>query len=160
MQARATLPIRESAASRGRAFAKIPQPLVVHLLVLGRGDEAGRRVRLVHRPVAVNLGAAWLRFGVGAQRLRASLGVVEAVTVAHNGFCGVRRVQLRVQHGGMLRWLSGGAHALAPLRICAIWMNFNGTPMRSAQPRWCSRHDISADTMYSAPARAWSATLS
>jgi Fe-S oxidoreductase len=46
------------------------------------------------------------------------------------------------------------AHALAPFRIWAMWMNLIGTPMRSAQPCWCIRHDESADTMYSAPARA------
>ena len=49
---------------------QIPQPLVMHLLVLGRGDEARGRLRLVDRPVAVDLGAARLRLGPRAQRLR------------------------------------------------------------------------------------------
>ena len=45
---------------------QIPKPLVVHLLVLGRGNEAGCRLRLVNRPIAMNLGAARLRLGFGA----------------------------------------------------------------------------------------------
>ena len=35
-----------------------------------------------------------------------------------------------------------------------MWMNFIGTPMRSAQPCWCIMQEVSAETMYSAPARA------
>jgi hypothetical protein len=33
-----------------------------------------------------------------------------------------------------------------------MWMNLMGTPMRSAQPSWCIRQELSADTMYSAGA--------
>ena len=33
-----------------------------------------------------------------------------------------------------------------------MWMNLMGTPMRSAQPRWCIRQELSAETMYSAGA--------
>src|SRR5215469_4400155 len=51
-------------------------------------------------------------------------------------------------------------HSVAPFRIWAMWMNLIGTPMRSAQPCWCIRQELSAETMYSAPARAWSVTLS
>src|SRR5262249_44856004 len=43
-------------------------------------------------------------------------------------------------------------HARSPLRICAIWMKRMSRPTRSAQPFWCMRHDMSAETMYSAPA--------
>ena len=45
-------------------------------------------------------------------------------------------------------------HSAAPFRIWAMWMNLIGTPMRSAQPCWCIRQELSAETMYSAPARA------
>jgi len=41
-----------------------------------------------------------------------------------------------------------------------MWMNFTGDPMRSAQPFWCIRHDMSAEAMYCAPALWWSSTLS
>src|ERR1700694_522754 len=51
-------------------------------------------------------------------------------------------------------------HAAAPFRICAIWMNFMGTLSRSAQPRWCMRQELSAETIYSALAFAKSWTLS
>src|SRR6516162_1948891 len=43
-------------------------------------------------------------------------------------------------------------HARSPLRICAIWIKRISRPTRSAQPFWCIRHDMSAETMYSAPA--------
>ena len=39
------------------------------------------------------------------------------------------------------------AHAAAPFRICAIWMNLMGRLSRSAQPRWCMRHELSAETI-------------
>ena len=42
---------------------QIPEPLVMHLLVLGRGNEARGRFGLVDRPIAVDLGAARLRLG-------------------------------------------------------------------------------------------------
>src|SRR5260370_42046480 len=42
----------------------------------------------------------------------------------------------------------------------AMWMNLIGTPMRLAQPCWCTTHEVSADTKYSAPARASSLTFS
>src|SRR3974377_464928 len=44
-------------------------------------------------------------------------------------------------------------HARLPFKICAIWMKRMSRPRRSAQPFWCIRHDMSAETMYSAPAR-------
>jgi hypothetical protein len=52
------------------------------------------------------------------------------------------------------------AHALAPFSTCAMCTNLIGAPARCAQPRWCIRHDMSGETMYSAPAARWSATLS
>jgi hypothetical protein len=64
---------------------EVPQPFVVHLLVLGRGNEAGGRFRLVDRPIAVDLGTARLWLGLRAQRLRGALGVIEAVAVSDNG---------------------------------------------------------------------------
>src|SRR4029079_6906481 len=52
------------------------------------------------------------------------------------------------------------AHALAPLSTWAMWMNFSGRAARRAQPCWCMTHDMSGETMYSAPAPWWSSTLS
>ena len=128
---------------------QIPQPLVVHLLVLGRGDEARRRLGLIDRAIAVDLGAARLLFGPDAQRLRRTLGVIKTLAIGawtpRHGRRALRSSRMQV---GI------AAHALAPLRIWAIWMNLIGTPMRSAQPCWCIRHDVSADTIYSAPAWA------
>ena len=43
-------------------------------------------------------------------------------------------------------------HARSPFRIWAIWIKRMSSPSRSAQPFWCMRHDMSAETMYSAPA--------
>ena len=48
---------------------QIPQPLVMHLLVLGRGNEARGGFRLIDRPIAVDLGATRLRLGPRAQWL-------------------------------------------------------------------------------------------
>ena len=114
---------------------QVPQPLVVHLLVLGRGDEARGGLRLIDRPIAVDLGAARLRLGTRPQRLRRALGVIEAAAVADDGIGIVLGQQLGMQHGAVIVGSAGvRAHALAPFRIWAMWMNFIGTPMRSAQP--------------------------
>ena len=51
-------------------------------------------------------------------------------------------------------------HARTPLRTWAMCRNFSGSSRRSEQPFWCIRHDMSAETMYSAPAPWWSCTLS
>src|SRR5437879_3768645 len=48
---------------------QVPEPLVVHLLVLGSGDEASGGFRLVDRPVAMDLGTTRLRLGMRSQRL-------------------------------------------------------------------------------------------
>ena len=40
----------------------------------------------------------------------------------------------------------------APFSTWAMWMNFSGRPARRAQPCWCMTHDMSGETMYSAPA--------
>ena len=42
---------------------QIPEPLVVHLLVLGRGDEARGGFRVVDRSVAADFSATRLRLG-------------------------------------------------------------------------------------------------
>ena len=113
---------------------EIPQPLVVHLLVLGRGNEARGGFRLIDGPIAMDLGAARLRLRPRAQRFRGALGVVEATAVAPYGVGIARSQQLGVQHGGaIVRLLWMAAHPLAPFRIWAMWMNLSGTPMRSAQ---------------------------
>ena len=77
---------------------QIPQSLVMHLLVLGRGDEARGGLRLVDRPIAVDLGAARLRLGLRAQRFRRPLGVIEAAAVADDGIGVVPSQQLGMQH--------------------------------------------------------------
>ena len=46
----------------------------------------------------------------------------------------------------------GLGHPRAPLRTCAMWMKRASSFMRSAQPCWCMRHDMSPETMYCAPA--------
>src|SRR5882724_7472632 len=111
---------------------QVPEPLVVHLLVLGSGDEARGGLGLVDRPVAMDLGAPRLRLGMRPQRLRRAFGVIEAAAVAEDGIGIALGPQLRMQHG-VVDSLAYGAHALAPFRIWAMWMNFIGTPMRSAQ---------------------------
>jgi hypothetical protein len=70
---------------------KIPKPLVVHLLVLGSGDEARRRLGLVNGAIAVNTRAARLQLGVRPQRLRRTLGVIEAMAVAIDGVTVISR---------------------------------------------------------------------
>src|SRR5712675_643055 len=75
---------------------QIPQPLVMHLLVFGRGDEASGGLLLVDRPVATDLGATWLRFGTRPHWFGCALGVIEAAAVAHNGIGIVLRSQFGV----------------------------------------------------------------
>ena len=127
---------------------QIPKSLVMHLLVLGRGNEAGCRLCLIDRSIAVDLRTARLRLALDPERLGGCFGMIEAVAVLVDRVSVVLSQQLGMQHARRT------AHALAPFKISAIWMNFIGTPMRSAQPCWCIRQDVSADTMYSAPARA------
>jgi len=74
--------------------------------------------------------------------------VIETAAVPDDCFGIKRGQQLGIQHRVAF------AHALAPFRIWAMWMNLIGTPIRSAQPRWCIMHDESAATMSPAPARA------
>ncbi len=132
---------------------QVPEPLVMHLLVLGSGDETRGSLCLVDRSAAVDLGAPRLRFGRRPQRLRCALGVIEAATISHDGIGIVLGPQLGMQHrGAVVGLLACRAHEPAPFRIWAMWMNFIGTPMRSAQPCWCIKQDVSAETMYSAPA--------
>ena len=149
------LPFGDSAHLAVALLPEIPEPLVVHLLVLGSRDEACGGLLMVDRSVAADPGASRLRLGRRPQRLGRALGVIEAPAIAYNGVRIVLGLQFGMQHGitvvDSFRWRS---HALAPFRIWAIWMNFIGTPMRSAQPRWCIRHELSAETIYSAPAWA------
>ncbi len=61
--------------------------------------------------------------------------MIEAAAVADDGIGIVLGPQLRMQHGAVVIGpLACSAHALAPFRIWAMWINFIGTPMRSAQP--------------------------
>ena len=96
---------------------QIPEPLVMHLLVLGSGDEARGSLLLVDRSVAADLGAPRLRLGSRPQRLRCSLGVIEAAAVADDGIGIVARPaardaawRCRFARGVVLmRWLRSGS---------------------------------------------------
>ena len=70
---------------------------------------------------------------VRSQRLRACFSVIEASAVAYDRVGIVFVPELRMEHRRLGRRRCG-AHALAPFRTWAIWMNLIGTPMRSAQP--------------------------
>ena len=73
--------------------------------------------------------------GCGRSGFDAALGVIEAAAVTDDGIGIVLGPQLGMQHGTVVvGLLACSAHALAPFRISAMWMNFIGTPMRSAQP--------------------------
>src|SRR5229473_535272 len=100
-------------------LSQIPEPLVVHLLVLGSGDEARGSLLLVDRSVAADLGTPRLRLGGRPQRLRCSLGVIQAAAVADDGIGIALGPQLGVQHGAVDS-LAYRAHALAPFRISAM----------------------------------------
>ena len=114
---------------------QVPEPLVMHLLVLGSGDEARGGLWLVNWPIAVDLGTTRLRLGACPQWLRRALGVIETAAVADDGIGILLGPQLGMQHRAVVAGrLACRAHALAPFRIWAMWMNFIGTPMRSAQP--------------------------
>ncbi len=114
---------------------QIPEAFVMHLLVFRRADEAPGGFRLVDRSVATDLGAPRLGLGSRPQRLRRALGVIEAATISDDGIGIVLGPQLGMQHGAAaVDWLRYSGHAPAPFRIWAMWMNFIGTPMRSAHP--------------------------
>ena len=57
------LPFRNAVHLAVALLPQVPEPLVMHLLVLGRGDEARGRLRLVDRPVAADLCASRLLLG-------------------------------------------------------------------------------------------------
>ena len=115
--------------------AQVPQPLVVELQVLRRGQEALGRLGVVDA-AATHLGAARLRLartfrpGVGLQRLALRLGVAEALAVLAARRPVVAGTKLAMEE--LVRQQL--AHCVAPLRTCAMWMNFMGVPARSAQP--------------------------
>src|SRR5579883_449197 len=89
---------------------------------------------MIDAPIPSNERTARLPFD-RAERLRRRFGVVQAaalvvkrlIRAAH----GLRRMRL-VGSDGLRRKMV--VHALAPFRICAIWMNLSGTPIRSAEP--------------------------
>src|SRR3981081_3943159 len=72
-------------------LSQIPEPLVVHLLMLGSGDEARGSFLLVDRSVAADLGTPRLRLGGRPQRLPCSLGLLQAGGVPGDGARGGRR---------------------------------------------------------------------
>src|SRR5258706_11092822 len=80
-------------------LTEIPQPLVMHLLVLGGINEARGCLRLIDGPIAMDFRAARLRLWLRSQRLRSSLGMIEAVAVAVNGIAVVSSPKLPVGHG-------------------------------------------------------------
>src|SRR5712671_2601465 len=100
-------------------LSQIPEPLVMHLLVLGGGDEARGSLLLVDRSVAADLGTPRLRLGSRPQRLRCSLGMIEAAAVADDGIGIALGQQFGMQHGAVDS-LACRAHALAPFKISAM----------------------------------------
>ena len=97
---------------------QIPEPLVMHFLVLGRGDEPRRRLRLIDRPVAVDPCAARLRFGrcgaAASKSLRHGRGggrgaMMESVIVrAPAAPDAAWRVVVGIP-GVLMRWLRSGS---------------------------------------------------
>src|ERR1700680_1957048 len=100
-------------------LSQIPEPLVMHLLVLGGGDEARGSLLLVDWSVAADLGTPRLRLGSWPQRLRCSLGVIQAAAAPDDGIGIAVGPQLGMQHGAVDS-LAYRAHALAPFRIWAM----------------------------------------
>src|SRR6266436_6234577 len=100
-------------------LSEIPEPLVMHLLVLGSGDEARGSFLLVDRSVAADLRTPRLRLGSRPQRLRCSLGVIQATAVADDGIGIALGQQFGMQHGAVDS-LACRAHALAPFKISAM----------------------------------------
>jgi hypothetical protein len=94
---------------------EIPQPLVVHFLVLGGTDEARGGLGLVDRPIAVNLGATRLFLGLRPQRLRRRLRVIEATARSIDAISVARGVQFGMKDVALVG--IGGGHSLAPFRI-------------------------------------------
>src|SRR4030088_2147282 len=80
-------------------LSQIPEPLVMHLLVLGSGDEARGSLLLVDRPVAADLGPPRLRLGTWLQWLRCALGMIKAAAVADDGIGIALGPHLWMQHG-------------------------------------------------------------
>jgi hypothetical protein len=122
------LPFRNAMRFPIALLPQVPQALVMHLLMFGRGDEARGGLGLINGAIAVDFCAARLRLRLRPQRLRGAFRMVQTVTVSINGVAIVARQKLGMQHAVRI------AHALAPLRTWAMWMNLSGTPMRSAQP--------------------------
>ena len=142
--------------------AQVPQARVVGGLVQGGGEEALGGLGLIDGAVSADLGTAglWLSRRIRGDRLRRGLGVLEALPVLSALPLVARRQHLGMDGtaalGGLVAAGTGVVriHAVAPLRMRAMWMNLSGTPTRSAQPFWCIRQEESAETTYSAPAWA------
>src|SRR6516165_8442093 len=92
-------------------------------------------------------------YNIGRRHVNAGEILRRAPWIAHHDDA-VPNKQARHQQSGERRQECFAVHSVVPFRIWAMWMNLIGTPMRSAQPRWCIRHELSAEMMYSAPARA------
>jgi hypothetical protein len=60
---------------------QIPKSLVMHLLVLGRGNKAGCRLCLIDRSIAMDLRTARLRLVLDPERLGGCFGMIEAATM-------------------------------------------------------------------------------
>ena len=99
---------------------QIPQPLVVHLFVLGRGNKTDGGFRLVDGAIAVDLGAARLGLRARAQWFRGRLGMIETAAVAVDRIGLVVGEQLGVQHSRR------GAHRLAPSVVGIVGCGLRG----------------------------------
>ncbi len=139
------LPLRNAVHLAVTLLAQVPEPLVVHLLVLGRGDKPICGFALIDRPIASDPRAARLRLvNLGPERRGRSLRVIEAYAASSDPF---RRsvVDKIATEDGL------PAHERTPFKICAMWIYFCGIPNRSAHPCWCSMQELSEDVTYSAP---------
>src|SRR5260221_3649716 len=107
------LPFRNAVHLTVALLSQIPEPLVMHFLMLGSGDEARGSLLLVDRSVAADLGTPRLRLGSRPQRLRCSFGVIQAAAVVDDGIGIAFNPHLWMQHGAADS-LPCRAHAPAP----------------------------------------------
>ena len=109
---------------------QVPEALVVHLLVLGRGEKSRGRLRLIDRSIAVYFRAARLLLALGPKRPGSAFRMVEATSRSDDRVAVVAGEDFGMEDCARVRAIGIGSHSLAPLRICAMWMNLIGTPMR------------------------------
>src|SRR5690349_21371709 len=96
---------------------EIPEPLVMHLLVLCRGDETASSLCLVDRPIPTDLCPTRLRLRYWPQRLRSTFSVIEAMAVTDDGIGIVMGQNLRMKHSILVGWCRRfTAHARAPFK--------------------------------------------